>query len=81
MFTKSMCPYCKKARALFDGMKQSYFAFEIDKNENGEQVKEELKKMTGQSSVPNIFINGNHIGGSDKLLQLNESGKLKDLLA
>ena len=43
--------------------------------------REELVNITGGYSVPQIVINGTSIGGFDKLLQLNQSGKLKELLA
>ena len=43
--------------------------------------REKLVKITGGYSVPQIVINDNCIGGFDKLLQLNHSGKLKELLA
>ncbi len=43
--------------------------------------REELVNITGNHSVPQIVINGTFIGGFDKLLQLNQSGKLKELLA
>ena len=43
--------------------------------------REDLGNITGNHSVPQIVINGAFIGGFDKLLQLNQSGKLKELLA
>ncbi len=43
--------------------------------------REELVKITGGYSVPQIVINNTNIGGFDKLLQLNQSGKLKEILA
>ena len=43
--------------------------------------REELVNITGNHSVPQIVINGAFIGGFDKLLQLNQSRKLKELLA
>lgn len=49
--------------------------------ENGKEVQEELFKMTGQKTVPNIFINGKHVGGSTDLEALEKSGELDKLVA
>ena len=43
--------------------------------------RDDLTKLTGGSTVPQIIINDNPIGGFNELLQLNQSGKLKELLA
>ena len=43
--------------------------------------RDDLVKLTGGYTVPQIIINENHIGGFNELLQLNKSGKLKELLA
>mmetsp|Transcript_22076 Transcript_22076/g.33359 ORF Transcript_22076/g.33359 Transcript_22076/m.33359 type:complete len:82 (-) Transcript_22076:35-280(-) len=48
---------------------------------NGEQIQKELKKMTGQRTVPCVFVKGKHIGGNDDTQMLAESGKLQKLLA
>lgn len=48
--------------------------------ENGSEIQQALEQITGQRTVPNIFINGNHIGGSDSLIKLRDDGKLEALL-
>ncbi|MBC8256399.1 MAG: glutaredoxin 3 [Candidatus Marinimicrobia bacterium] len=63
---------------MLDDMGLSYE--EINIEEKGIS-REELVKITGGYSVPQIAINDTNIGGFDKLLQLNQSGKLKELLA
>ena len=56
----------------------SYEEINIDKEG---MSREDLAKLTGNYTVPQIVINDNPIGGFNELLQLNVSGKLKDLLA
>ena len=48
--------------------------------DNGTTIHEKLKEMTGQRTVPNVFIRGNHIGGADDTTKLHEEGKLMNLI-
>ncbi|EPZ36542.1 glutaredoxin type 1 [Rozella allomycis CSF55] len=80
IFSKSYCPYCKKAKKLFENINVSYFALELDQESNGSEIQNELAKMTGQTTVPNIFIKGNHLGGCDDTYEAFNSGKLQKLL-
>ena len=48
--------------------------------DNGTTIHEKLKEMTGQRTVPNVFIRGNHIGGADDTMKLHEEGKLMNLI-
>ena len=61
-------------------MGQKFTAYEMDKESDGAEMQNTLEKMTGQRSVPNIFINGKHIGGCDTVVGLHKSGKLQELL-
>ncbi|KAK4047972.1 Glutaredoxin [Microbotryomycetes sp. JL221] len=81
VFSKSYCPYCKKAKSLFDSLNQEYEAIELDQMEEGSDWQAYLAELTGQRTVPNIFIDGKPIGGSDDLRELHSNGKLKQLLA
>ena len=47
---------------------------------DGDQIQVALHKMTGQRTVPNIFINGKHLGGCDSTVEAKASGKLLELL-
>jgi len=80
VFSKSYCPYCKKAKDILQKYGVKYEAFEIDQDAKGAEVQKVLAKLTGQSTVPNIFIGAKHIGGSDKLASLDREGKLLELL-
>ena len=80
VFSKSYCPYCKRAKALLEAKRIPYKAFEIDQEPNGGAVHAELKKMTNRNTVPNIWINGKPFGGSDDLQKAVNDAKLDKLL-
>ncbi|KAG9011273.1 glutaredoxin [Tulasnella sp. JGI-2019a] len=83
IFSKSYCPYCKRAKALFseqypDKKTQIY---ELDERDDGSEIQGYLLEKTGQRTVPNIFVNQEHVGGSDDLVAAKQSGKLAKLMA
>lgn len=53
---------------------------ELDEINDGPAIQDYLKEKTGQSTVPNIFISGKHIGGCDDLLREQHSGKLQQIV-
>ncbi|KAF9126008.1 hypothetical protein BGW39_007000 [Mortierella sp. 14UC] len=80
IFSKSYCPYCMRVKDLFDDLDVPYKALELNQHEQGAQIQNDLKTLTGQSSVPNVFVKGTHVGGSDDTHAANESGRLRELL-
>ncbi|KIO26574.1 hypothetical protein M407DRAFT_243679 [Tulasnella calospora MUT 4182] len=79
IFSKTYCPYCKKAKALINSYELpegQVEIVEIDIRDDGNAIQEYLKEKTGQRTVPNIFIKQQHIGGSDDLASLNSAGQL-----
>lgn len=80
VFSKSYCPYCVKAKDLLTMRKVSFVAFELDKRQDGPQIQDYLQHKTGQRTVPNIFINQIHVGGSSDLDVAASSGELNKLL-
>ncbi|CAO3659762.1 unnamed protein product [Umbelopsis vinacea] len=80
VFSKSYCPYCRRAKETLKALTE-FFVIELDQVEDGDAIQEYLARKTGQRTVPNIFINQQHIGGCDDLLQAKASGKLQKLLA
>jgi glutaredoxin 3 len=79
IYTKFLCPFCTRAKAL---LAQKGAAFEeIDICMGGPRRAEMLERAKGRSTVPQIFIDGFHVGGSDDLAALNAAGKLDPLLA
>jgi len=63
---------------MLDDIGLSYEEINIEEQD---LTREDLVKLTGSYTVPQIIINDKPIGGFSKLLQLNQSGKLKELLA
>ncbi|KAI7898323.1 thioredoxin-like protein [Cokeromyces recurvatus] len=80
IFGKSYCPYCKRAKALLKDLGIEFVDIEIDLHPDGKQIQEYLFEKTGQRTVPNIFINQQHVGGCDDLLNANSNGTLEKLL-
>ncbi|WP_298398073.1 glutaredoxin 3 [Sphingobium sp.] len=78
IYTKDWCGYCARAKALL-GSKGVAFE-EYDITLGGPKREEMLARAPGRTSVPQIFIDGQHIGGSDDLSALNREGKLDGLL-
>ncbi|TFL07295.1 glutaredoxin [Pterulicium gracile] len=83
VFSKTTCPYCRQVKALF---KKGFpdvevKVIEIDEVEDGRLIQDYLQQKSGQRTVPNIFIKQKHIGGCDDTISLNQSGKLKAILA
>ena len=79
VYTKFLCPYCTRAKSL---LKAKGAAFEEhDISMGGPDRAAMLERSGGRMTVPQIFIDGRHIGGSDDLLALDRAGRLDSLLA
>ena len=79
IYTKAYCPYCVKAKELLK--RKGYADFKEINIENNDALREEmLSKSNGMKTVPQIFINGTHVGGCDNLYELDNKGKLDALL-
>ena len=78
IYTKFTCPYCARAKALLDRKGVTYEEYEISMG--GPKRTEMLERANGRTTVPQIFIDGRHIGGSDDLADLDRNGKLDPLL-
>lgn len=78
IYTKQFCPYCAGAKTLLKSKGQTWE--EIDVEADPKAREEMIKKSGGRMSVPQIFINGKHIGGFDDLRALDEQGGLDTLL-
>lgn len=78
IYTKAWCGYCARAKALLE---QKGVAFEeYDITMGGPKREEMLGRANGGTTVPQIFIDGAHVGGSDALAALNRDGKLDAML-
>ena len=79
MYTTAVCPYCIRAEHL---LKKKGVA-EIEKIRVDLQPEQRVTMMekTGRRTVPQIYINGEHVGGYDELAELNHEGKLDRMLS
>ncbi|NEQ39678.1 MAG: glutaredoxin 3 [Okeania sp. SIO3I5] len=78
IYTWLSCPFCIRAKALLDQKQVNYQEYAID----GDDVEREkmATRANGRRSLPQIFINDQHIGGCDELHGLEAQGKLDQLL-
>ena len=81
VYSKTFCPFCDKTKELLNSKGVAYKLHELDQLPNGADIQATLKTLTNQNTVPNIFINGAHIGGNSDLQALNSAGKLDEKLA
>lgn len=79
IYTKFLCPYCTRAKSLLAS--KGVEVIEYDITMGGEKRAEMLQRAPGRTTVPQIFIDGRHIGGSDDLAALDRAGGLDPLLA
>ena len=77
VYGTARCPYCVRARGLLDRKKIDYADIRLEQQP---QRREEMERLSKRRSVPQIFIDGMHIGGSDELHELEYTGKLDELL-
>ena len=79
IYTKWGCPYCVRAKDLLT--RKGVEFTEYDVTMGGPLKAEMLERAPGHTTVPQIFINGRHVGGSDDLHALDSAGKLDPMLA
>jgi len=75
VFSKSYCSYCRNTKRILDGLGAKYQVYELNQEDDGDEIQEALQHMTGQQTVPSIFIGKKHIGGNSDL----EARKRSDL--
>jgi glutaredoxin 3 len=79
IYTRQYCGYCSAAKALLDKKGVDYV--EHDATGKPEIRSEMIGKAHGRATFPQIFINGQHVGGCDDIHALDRAGKLDPLLA
>lgn len=77
LYTTRYCPYCRKALKLLDHKGVNYTNIDVDTEP---EIFVEIKKQTGWSTVPQIFIETEFIGGCDDMHLLDANGKLDQML-
>jgi glutaredoxin 3 len=78
IYTGPLCAFCDRAIALLNKKGVSFKKIDLASDPN--KMEDMIKKTNGMRTVPQIFIDGQHIGGSDKLQDLENEGKLNSLL-
>ncbi len=78
MYTTAVCPYCVRAKDLLKRKGVSVIEYRVDTDDAKRD--EMLERSGGRRTVPQIFINGQHVGGSDDLHALDSKGELDGML-
>jgi len=79
IYTKPTCGFCHMAKRLLDSKGIGYA--EVDILAHPGRRAEMIQRANGRSTVPQIFVDGAHVGGCDELFALERGGKLDALLA
>lgn len=77
IYTTSVCPYCVRAKALFDRKSLKYEEVNVEDQQERDKM---IEKSGGRRTVPQIFIGSVHVGGCDDLYALEKDGKLDEIL-
>lgn len=77
LYTTRFCPYCIRARSLLDEKHISYEDIAVD---GQPRLRREMMERSGRTTVPQIWIGEQHVGGFDDLWLLERQGKLDELL-
>lgn len=78
MYTTAWCPYCNRARALFQQKGVAYKDIDVEQVEG---ARDEMRARSGRNTVPQIFVGELHLGGYDDTRALDQKGELDKLLA
>ncbi len=78
IYTKVFCPYCSRATALLERRGLAFQEYDITMDAH--RRREMIDRASGRMTVPQIFIDGRHVGGSDDLTAADRSGELDAML-
>lgn len=78
IYTKAFCPYCTRAKALLDGKGADFQEIDVTMDRAGFDAM--VARSGGRRTVPQVFIDGTHVGGSDDLAALDAKGDLDAML-
>jgi len=79
IYSTAICPYCVAAKQFLDRKGLSYREVRVDTDPQQRTLM--LERSGGRRTVPQIFINGTHVGGFDDLVAAERSGRLDGLIA
>ena len=78
LFTTAWCPYCLRAKSLFQQKGVEFNEISVD---GDYEKRQEMMRLSGRHTVPQIWVGKTHVGGCDELMGLERNGKLDELLA
>ncbi|HUH36550.1 MAG TPA: glutaredoxin 3 [Spongiibacteraceae bacterium] len=78
IYTTRFCPYCVRAKMLLDSKGVAYREIAVD---GDAERRQEMRRLAGRNTVPQIWIGEQHVGGCDELWALERAGQLDTLLA
>ncbi|MTJ83382.1 MAG: glutaredoxin 3 [Telmatospirillum sp.] len=78
IYTTTICPYCVRAKSLLKRKGAAYEEINIERDDSLRQTM--MDRAGGRQTVPQIFIDGRHVGGCDDLYALDRNGELDRLL-
>ena len=78
VYSSLWCPFCARAKALLDRKGVAYREIDVDRDPNLRQ--QMMQRAGGRRTVPQIFVDGRHVGGSDDLAAVERAGELDALL-
>lgn len=81
VLSKTWCGYCQRAKAALSGAGIKAKVIELDERQDGADIQQAAFELTGQKTVPNVWVNGTHVGGSDKVVAAIANGTLQKLLS
>jgi glutaredoxin 3 len=79
IYTTPFCPYCHAAKRLLEKKGVAFVETDVSRDPALRQAM--MKRANGRHTVPQIFIGGQHVGGSDDIHLLDHQGRLDPLLA
>ena len=78
IYTKTFCPYCWRAKMLLESKGVKFREISVDFGGAGKETM--VQRAGGRTTVPQIFIGEQHVGGCDDLMALDRDGKLDSLI-
>ncbi len=78
IYTTKICPHCVRAKALLTRKKLPFHEIDVTDNPT---LRQQMETLSGRRTVPQIFINGQSIGGCDDLYALDAAGKLQAIIS
>ncbi|KAI8031778.1 Monothiol glutaredoxin-S6 [Camellia lanceoleosa] len=73
--------YSLRAKRIFSELNEKPFVVELDLRDDGYKIQDVLLDQVGRHTVPQVFVNGKHVGGSDDLKTAVQNGQLQNLLS